>query len=94
MVTVAVPALVSEAGETEHVVPGSVEDTLQVNATVPVNPFSGVTVSVELPTLPVVPAVSERLVGNVLTWKSGTTTTGGVTVTAIAAVWVVLPLVP
>ena len=91
MVTVTVPALFTEVGETEHVVPGSDEDTLQVNATAPVKPFSAVTVTAELPTLPVVPAVSEKLAGDIVTWKSGTTIMGGLTVTAMAAVWVVLP---
>lgn len=70
-VTVAVPALVSEAGETEHVVPGSDEGTVQLRLTLPVNPFSAEIVSVEVPTLAVVPAVNVKLEGETLAWKSG-----------------------
>jgi hypothetical protein len=70
-VTVAVPEFVSETGKTVHVVPGSDEGTLQVNATVPVNPFSAEMVSVDVPTLAVVPAVNVKLEGETLAWKSG-----------------------
>ena len=82
-VTVAVPALVSEAGKTEHVVPGS-DATAQVRDTVPVNPFRAVTVRVVVPTFPVVPAV--RVIVEVLRTgrKSGTTSDN-------AAVWVTPP---
>ena len=73
-VTVAVPELFSVAGETEHVVPGR-EETVQLRATVPVNPFSAAMVSVDVPTLPVVPAVNVKLVGETLAWKSGNTAT-------------------
>ena len=93
MVTVTIPELLTEVGATEQVVPGS-DATVQVRDTAPVNPFKEETVAIATPTFPVVPAVSERLVGEALTWKSGTTITAGVTVTAIVAVWVKLPLVP
>ena len=70
-VTVAVPELVTEAGETEQVVPGSDEGTLQLRDTLPVKPFSAEMVSVEAPTLAVAPAVNVKLVGETLAWKSG-----------------------
>ena len=38
-VTVAVPAVVSEVGDTVHLVPGSEVETLQVNEIAPVKPF-------------------------------------------------------
>ena len=71
MVTVAVPELVTEAGKTVHVVPGSDEGTLQLRATLPVKPFSAEIVSVDVPTLAVAPAVNVKLVGATLAWKSG-----------------------
>jgi hypothetical protein len=62
-VRVAVPAFVTEVGDTVHVVPGKLEGTLQASETVPVNPFSAAIVRVDVATLAVVPAVKLRLAG-------------------------------
>ncbi len=72
-VTVALPEPVIEVGETAHVVPGSVELTLQVSATVPVKTVTGVMVAVEVPTLPVAPTASDSVAGETVSWKSGST---------------------
>ena len=70
-VTAADPEFVTEAGETEHVVPGSDEGTVQLRLTLPVNPFSAEIVSVDVPTLAVVPAVNVKLAGETLGRKLG-----------------------
>ena len=59
-------------------------DTAEVSATVPVNPWTGATVIVEVA---VAPATAVTLVGLAVTVKS-------VTVTVTVAVWVRDPLVP
>ena len=59
-------------------------DTVEVRATVPVKPFTGATVMVEVAA---VPALTATLVGLAVTVKS-------VTITVTVAVWVSDPLVP
>jgi len=59
-------------------------ETAEVRATVPVNPFTGATVIVEVA---LAPTTAVTLVGLAVTVKS-------VTVTMIVAVWVIFPLVP
>jgi len=59
-------------------------ETAEVRATVPVNPFTGATVIVEVA---LAPTTAVTLVGLAVTVKS-------VTVTMTVAVWVIVPLVP
>jgi len=65
-----------------HVSPAG--ETLEVNATVPVNPFTGATVMVEVAA---VPTLTLAVVGLAATVKS-------VTITVTVAVWDIVPLVP
>ena len=62
-------------------------DTVDVRATVPVNPLIGATVIVDVA---VAPADADILVGLAVTEKS----CGAVTVTVTVAVWDIVPLVP
>ncbi len=57
MVTVALPEVVSDAGETEQVVPGNEAGTLHVSATGPVKPCTAEMTSAVVPTFPVAPTV-------------------------------------
>jgi hypothetical protein len=93
-VTAVAPVIAALVGFNAHVT-GLVAPvgpvTAHVSATVPVYPFEGVTLTVEV--LPVfVPAVTLRVVGASLSAKLGTATAFTVTVTCVVCVMV--PSVP
>jgi len=88
--TAAAPAMVTEAGFREQVTglvaPAGLVVTAQVRLTVPVNPFDGVAVTVDVPLDPWVMVIAPLL----LKPNDG----GALTVTITAVVWVMLPDVP